>query len=40
VLLATAPIALISLFSLSIGALFNLMGIGVALSVAWQRRAP
>jgi len=40
VLLATAPIVLISLFSLSVGALFNLVGIGIALSVAWQRRAP
>ena len=40
VLLATGPIALISLFSLSMGALMNLVGIGIALSVAWQRRAP
>lgn len=39
VLLATAPIALISLFSLSIGALMNLIGVGIALSVAWQRRS-
>ena len=40
VLLATAPIALFSLSALSIGALLNLVGIGIALSVAWQRRAP
>jgi hypothetical protein len=40
VLLATAPIALFSLLALSIGALLNLVGIGIALSVAWQRRAP
>jgi hypothetical protein len=39
VLLATAPIALISLFAFNIGALMNLIGIGIALSVAWQRRA-
>ena len=39
VLLATAPIALISLFVLPIGALVNLIGVGIALSVAWQRRA-
>lgn len=40
VLLATAPIALVSLFALNFGALMNLVGIGIALSVAWQRRAP
>ena len=40
VLLATAPIALGSIFTLSFGALINLVGVGIALSVAWQRRAP
>jgi hypothetical protein len=40
VLLATAPIALASLFALNMGALMNLIGVGIALSVAWQRRAP
>ena len=39
VLLATAPIALLSLFTFSFGTLLNLVGIGIALSVAWQRRA-
>jgi hypothetical protein len=38
VLLATAPIALISLLAVNIGALIHLVGIGIALSVAWQRR--
>ncbi len=39
VLLATAPIALISLFAFTPQALMDLIGIGIALSVAWQRRA-
>jgi hypothetical protein len=39
VLLATAPIALTSLFAFNLGALMDLIGIGIALSVAWQRRA-
>ena len=38
VLLATAPIALASLFSLSFGALINLMAVGVAAIIAWDRR--
>jgi hypothetical protein len=40
VLLATAPLSLDALFSLSFGALIALVGIGISLSVAWQRRAP
>lgn len=40
VLLATAPIGLASLFVFSIGSLFNLAGVGMAVLVAWSRRAP
>jgi hypothetical protein len=39
-LLATGPIAIASLFSFSLGALLNLLGVGIALMVAWARRAP
>ena len=38
VLLATAPIALASIFVLSAAAAFNLIGVGVAAMVAWDRR--
>ena len=40
VVLATLPIIVISLPSLSVGALFNLAGVGVAATVAWNRLAP
>jgi len=39
-LIATGPIAFASLFTFSMGALLNLLGVGIALMVAWQRRAP
>ena len=39
VLLATAPVTLVSIFVLSLAALFNLAGVAVAGSVAWSRRA-
>lgn len=38
VLLATAPIAIGSIFVLSLGAAFNLLGVGMAALVAWERR--
>jgi hypothetical protein len=38
VLLATAPIAIGSIFVLSMGAAFNLLGVGMAALVAWERR--
>jgi hypothetical protein len=38
VLLATAPIAIGSIFVLSAGAAFNLLGVGMAALVAWERR--
>ena len=40
VLLATAPLALGSLFVLGIGALLNLAGVGIAGVVAWKRFTP
>lgn len=39
-LIATAPFALLGLSSFNLGALFNLLGVGIAIAVAWQRRAP
>ena len=40
VLLATFPIAIASIFVLSIGALMNLAGVAIAGTVAWRRRGP
>ncbi|MEE8518285.1 MAG: hypothetical protein V3S98_04080 [Dehalococcoidia bacterium] len=37
VLLATAPLALSSLFVVGIGALLNLVGVGIAGVIAWNR---
>jgi hypothetical protein len=40
VLIATAPIAIASLFGFGLGSLFNLLGVGIAVVVAWARGAP
>ena len=39
-LIATAPFAIAGLLSFSIAGALNIVGVGIALSVAWSRRAP